>query len=47
MKKWLLASLLLLSLNTQAVEYFPLDQVRAAHRYFDTGDHVGKVLLVM
>lgn len=28
MKKWLLASLLLLSLNTQAVEYFPLDQVR-------------------
>ena len=26
---------------------FPLDQVRAAHRYFDGGDHVGKILLVM
>ena len=26
---------------------FPLDQVRAAHRYFDTGDHVGKILLLM
>ncbi|KNH16641.1 NAD(P)H-quinone oxidoreductase [Arthrobacter sp. ZBG10] len=26
---------------------FPLEQVRAAHRYFDTGDHVGKILLVM
>ncbi|HEY8699393.1 MAG TPA: NAD(P)H-quinone oxidoreductase [Arthrobacter sp.] len=26
---------------------FPLDQVRAAHKYFDTGDHVGKILLVM
>ncbi|HEY1154971.1 MAG TPA: zinc-binding dehydrogenase, partial [Arthrobacter sp.] len=26
---------------------FPLDQVSAAHRYFDSGDHVGKVLLVM
>ena len=26
---------------------FPLDQVRAAHEYFDTGDHVGKILLVM
>lgn len=26
---------------------FPLDQVAAAHRYFDSGDHVGKVLLVM
>lgn len=26
---------------------FPLDQVRAAHRYFDTGEHVGKVLLLM
>jgi putative PIG3 family NAD(P)H quinone oxidoreductase len=26
---------------------FPLDQVRAAHKYFDTGEHVGKVLLVM
>ncbi|MDQ0680031.1 putative PIG3 family NAD(P)H quinone oxidoreductase [Arthrobacter pascens] len=26
---------------------FPLDQVRAAHKYFDGGDHVGKVLLVM
>jgi putative PIG3 family NAD(P)H quinone oxidoreductase len=26
---------------------FPLDQVRAAHKYFDSGDHVGKVLLVM
>jgi NADPH2:quinone reductase len=26
---------------------FPLDQVRAAHEYFDSGDHVGKVLLVM
>ena len=26
---------------------FPLDQVAAAHAYFDSGDHVGKVLLVM
>jgi NADPH2:quinone reductase len=26
---------------------FPLDQVQAAHRYFDSGEHVGKVLLVM
>jgi NADPH2:quinone reductase len=26
---------------------FPLDQVSEAHRYFDSGDHVGKVLLVM
>lgn len=26
---------------------FPLDQVRAAHRYFDTGEHVGKILLLM
>jgi NADPH:quinone reductase-like Zn-dependent oxidoreductase len=26
---------------------FPLAQVAAAHRYFDSGDHVGKVLLVM
>ncbi|MCX6499212.1 MAG: NAD(P)H-quinone oxidoreductase [Arthrobacter sp.] len=25
---------------------FPLDQVQAAHRYFDSGEHVGKVLLV-
>ncbi|MCA4134457.1 NAD(P)H-quinone oxidoreductase [Arthrobacter sp. M4] len=26
---------------------FPLDQVRQAHEYFDSGDHVGKVLLVL
>ncbi|MDQ0754240.1 NAD(P)H-quinone oxidoreductase [Arthrobacter sp. B3I4] len=26
---------------------FPLDQVQAAHRYFDSGEHVGKVLLVL
>lgn len=26
---------------------FPLDQVAAAHTYFDSGDHVGKVLLAM
>ncbi|MGG5172724.1 NAD(P)H-quinone oxidoreductase [Pseudarthrobacter sp. J1738] len=26
---------------------FALDQVRAAHRYFDSGDHVGKVLLLL
>lgn len=26
---------------------FPLDQVRAAHEYFDAGDHVGKILLLM
>lgn len=26
---------------------FPLAQVAAAHTYFDSGDHVGKVLLVM
>ncbi|GAC1598727.1 MAG: NAD(P)H-quinone oxidoreductase [Pseudarthrobacter sp.] len=26
---------------------FPLDQVSEAHRYFDSGDHVGKILLVM
>jgi NADPH2:quinone reductase len=26
---------------------FPLDQVRAAHEYFDSGEHMGKVLLVM
>ncbi|QDY89269.1 NAD(P)H-quinone oxidoreductase [Arthrobacter sp. UKPF54-2] len=25
---------------------FPLGQVQAAHRYFDSGEHVGKVLLV-
>ena len=25
---------------------FPLDQVQAAHRYFDSGEHMGKVLLV-
>lgn len=26
---------------------FPLDQVREAHEYFDSGSHVGKVLLSM
>ncbi|MDE8669415.1 NAD(P)H-quinone oxidoreductase [Pseudarthrobacter sp. H3Y2-7] len=26
---------------------FPLEQVSEAHRYFDSGDHVGKILLVM
>ncbi|MFJ5699169.1 NAD(P)H-quinone oxidoreductase [Arthrobacter sp. NPDC093139] len=26
---------------------FPLDQVRAAHEYFDAGEHVGKILLVV
>lgn len=26
---------------------FPLEQVREAHEYFDTGDHVGKVLLLL
>lgn len=26
---------------------FPLDQAAAAHEYFDSGDHVGKILLVM
>lgn len=26
---------------------FPLDQVQEAHRYFDSGEHMGKVLLVM
>jgi putative PIG3 family NAD(P)H quinone oxidoreductase len=26
---------------------FPLDQAAAAHTYFDSGDHVGKVLLLM
>ena len=26
---------------------FPLDQAAAAHAYFDSGDHVGKVLLLM
>ena len=26
---------------------FPLDQAGAAHKYFDSGEHVGKVLLVM
>ena len=26
---------------------FPMDQVAAAHTYFDSGDHVGKVLLAM
>lgn len=26
---------------------FPLDQVQDAHRYFDSGDHVGKVLLLL
>ena len=25
---------------------FPLDQVQAAHQYFDSGEHVGKILLV-
>lgn len=25
---------------------FPLDQVRAAHEYFDSGEHMGKVLLI-
>jgi putative PIG3 family NAD(P)H quinone oxidoreductase len=26
---------------------FPLDQVQSAHEYFDSGEHMGKVLLVM
>jgi NADPH2:quinone reductase len=26
---------------------FPLEQVQAAHSYFDSGDHVGKVLLLL
>ena len=26
---------------------FPLEQAGAAHRYFDSGDHVGKILLVI
>lgn len=26
---------------------FPLDQVQSAHTYFDSGEHMGKVLLVM
>ena len=26
---------------------FPLEQVREAHEYFDSGSHVGKVLLSM
>lgn len=26
---------------------FPLDEVRTAHEYFDSGEHVGKILLVM
>jgi putative PIG3 family NAD(P)H quinone oxidoreductase len=26
---------------------FPLERVREAHEYFDTGDHVGKVLLLL
>ena len=26
---------------------FPLEQVQEAHRYFDSGEHMGKVLLVM
>ena len=26
---------------------FPLDRVREAHEYFDSGSHVGKVLLSM
>jgi NADPH2:quinone reductase len=26
---------------------FPLDQVQAAHQYFDSGEHMGKVLLVV
>ena len=26
---------------------FPLDQVREAHEYFDSGSHVGKVLLTV
>ncbi|MEZ2391981.1 NAD(P)H-quinone oxidoreductase [bacterium RCC_150] len=26
---------------------FPLDQVREAHEYFDSGEHVGKVLLLL
>ena len=26
---------------------FPLDRVRAAHEYFDSGEHMGKVLLVI
>lgn len=26
---------------------FPLDQVREAHQYFDSGSHIGKVLLTM
>jgi NADPH:quinone reductase-like Zn-dependent oxidoreductase len=25
---------------------FPLDQVAQAHEYFDSGTHIGKVLLV-
>jgi NADPH2:quinone reductase len=26
---------------------FPLEQVQAAHAYFDSGDHVGKILLLL
>ncbi len=26
---------------------FPLEQVREAHQYFDSGEHVGKVLLLL
>lgn len=33
--------------RTLVAKTFPLDQVREAHRYFDSGEHMGKILLVM
>jgi putative PIG3 family NAD(P)H quinone oxidoreductase len=35
------------SIRPLVAKTFPLGQVSEAHRYFDSGDHVGKILLVM
>lgn len=35
------------SIRVLVAKTFPLDQVRAAHEYFDSGEHMGKVLLVV
>lgn len=35
------------SIRPLVAKTFPLNQAGEAHKYFDTGDHVGKILLVM
>jgi NADPH:quinone reductase-like Zn-dependent oxidoreductase len=34
-------------IKVQVGRTFPLDQAAAAHEYFDSGDHVGKILLTV